>query len=56
MDTNEELLTSQQAADFLHTKHQWIRSRCADKSIPAFKLGGAWRIKRSELLKWVDEQ
>ncbi|MBU0507031.1 MAG: helix-turn-helix domain-containing protein [bacterium] len=50
---NEYLSVADMAAEFgIHemTFYRMIR----DKKIPAFKIGSQWRVRRSDLNKWLE--
>jgi excisionase family DNA binding protein len=53
--TDGEILTLDEVAAYLKAG-KWTVYRLAQKSeIPAFKLGGTWRFRRSELDRWIAE-
>jgi excisionase family DNA binding protein len=61
MDTTTQtpqwaFLTPQEVSDLLkvsvHTVRRWIN----DGSLPAYKVGRAWRIQQSELEGWISNQ
>ena len=51
-----ELLTIQEASDFLKMKESWIRSAIFKREIPYIKMGALIRFNRAELQKWVSRQ
>lgn len=52
----EKLLTTDQVAEFLQISKFTVYRMAVDKTIPAFKIGKVWRIRESDLDKWIDEQ
>jgi excisionase family DNA binding protein len=47
-------LTLRQVADALHLSQRTVSRMAQQKELPAFKLGGLWRIRESELAKWLE--
>lgn len=56
MSQAEPLLNIHQVADYLQlnlsTVYQWAQQG----RLPAIKLGGRWRFRRSDLDRWLDAQ
>jgi len=48
------LLTIQEAADMLQVCRRTVLRMAKSKEMPAFKLGGQWRVRESELTKWLE--
>lgn len=48
------LMTTEEAAEFLHKSPWWIRENIGILGIPAVKLGRQWRFKREELERWLE--
>ncbi len=48
-----EILTIKQVADYLKVTERTIYRLAAAKKIPAFKVGGTWRVSRHELDQWI---
>ncbi len=48
------LLTPQQAADFLGIKLSTIYSLCMRKAVPFIKIGKLNRFRRQDLDKWIE--
>ena len=46
-------LTLQQAAEMLRMSNRTIQRLIHRKELPAFKVGGQWRFRESELAKWL---
>ena len=53
---SDEILTIKEVADFLKVNERTVYRLAAAKKIPAFKVGNAWRFKKSEIDKWIAEQ
>ena len=47
-------LTLKQVAEALQISGRTAMRMIARKELPAFKVGGQWRIRESELTKWLD--
>jgi excisionase family DNA binding protein len=47
------LLTLHEAAKLLNLPIHSVRNMIRSKKLRAFKVGGQWRIRRSEITKWV---
>lgn len=52
----DQILTVKEVADYLKVNERTVYRMATAKKIPAFKVGGSWRIKRVELEKWIKEQ
>jgi len=50
-----QLLTTQQAAELLQVSQRTVNRMIQDKKLPAFKVGGQWRVRESQLTKWLEE-
>ena len=47
------LLTLRQTADVLQMSQRTVLRMLKSKQLPAFKLGHQWRVRESELAKWL---
>jgi excisionase family DNA binding protein len=47
-------LTLRQAADVLQISLRTASHMAQSKQLPAFKVGGQWRVRESELSKWLE--
>ena len=56
LEPQNELLTVQEAAEYLRVPISWVYERTRTRAIPIRKLGRHVRIPRSELLEWIDLQ
>jgi len=50
-----EILNIKQVANFLEIKEQTVYKLVQQGKIPAIKLGGQWKIKKSHLDKMFDD-
>jgi excisionase family DNA binding protein len=55
MDPND-VLDARQAAKYLKISERTVRRLARERAIPAFKVGGLWRFKVSQLDRWAEEQ
>lgn len=51
-----EILTIKQVADYLKVTERTIYRLAAAKKIPAFKVGGTWRFRASDIDGWIADQ
>ena len=55
--TNEvAILTIKELAEYLKVAEKTIYRLIAAKKIPAFKVGGAWRFRKSDIDAWIVTQ
>lgn len=52
----DEVLTIREAAALLKLAEKTVYTMAQAGEIPAFKIRGQWRIKRSEFDRWLDAQ
>lgn len=52
-DANDEILTLEEVAAYLKAGKRTVYRLAQKGEIPAFKLGGTWRFRRSELESWI---
>ena len=57
-NTQEEfrLLTLEAAAEILRVSKRTLIRMIQKKEVPAFKVGGQWRIRESQFRKWVENK
>ena len=57
-NTQEELrlLTLEVAAEILQVSKRTLLRMIQKKDVPAFKVGGQWRIRESQFRKWVERK
>lgn len=56
MPMPDEVLTIKEVAVLLKLAEKTVYAMAQAGEIPAFKIRGQWRIKRSELDRWIDAQ
>jgi len=59
MDQNSEnvrLLTLAEAAELLHVSTRTVQRMIRAKNLPALKVGGQWRLRESQLRRWLLER
>jgi len=54
-DIESEILTLEGVAAYLKAGKRTVYRLAQKGEIPAFKLGGTWRFRRSELDRWIAE-
>lgn len=54
-DFESEILTLEEVAAYLKAGKRTVYRLAQKGEIPAFKLGGTWRFRRSELDRWIAE-
>lgn len=47
------LLTLPEAAELLHVSTRTLQRMIRRNELPAFKVGGQWRVRESQLTKWI---
>jgi excisionase family DNA binding protein len=50
---DNEILTIQQAAEFLQVCDKTVRRLISKKELPASKIGGSWRVKKSDIDEYL---
>jgi PTS system nitrogen regulatory IIA component len=50
-----EIMTAQEVADLLRVSERTVYDWATNGQIPCGKLGTAWRFKRSEVERWIDQ-
>lgn len=53
IETDGEILTIDEVAAYLKAGKRTVYRLAQKGEIPAFKLGGTWRFRRSELDRWI---
>jgi excisionase family DNA binding protein len=51
-----EILTTEQAAEYLQLSVETVKRKARAGRIPAAKIGREWRFSRRQLLEWVERQ
>lgn len=52
-DLEHAILTLDEVATYLKAGKRTVYRLAAEGRLPAFKLGGMWRFRRSDLDKWI---
>ena len=55
-DSIIKLLTLAEAATILKISKRTLHRMIQNRQIPAFKVGGQWRIRESRFQQWVQEE
>ncbi|MBI3000051.1 MAG: helix-turn-helix domain-containing protein [Deltaproteobacteria bacterium] len=50
------LITLAEAASLLQVSKRTLLRMIQKKEVPAFKVGGQWRIRESQFKEWVDNK
>jgi excisionase family DNA binding protein len=50
------LLTLAEAADLLQVSTRTLHRMIRAAELPAFKLGGQWRVRQSQLQQWIERR
>jgi len=53
---NNDILTIREVADYLRLAEKTVYRYAPEGKIPGFKVGGAWRFRKSEIDKWIKKQ
>ena len=53
---NIRLLTLSEAATLLQVSTRTLQRMIRQRQLPAFKVGGQWRMRESQLSEWLDQQ
>ncbi len=53
---NSDIMTIKEVAAYLKLNEKTTYRLTSDGKIPAFKVGGSWRFRRSEIDRWIKEQ
>ncbi len=53
---DSEIMTVREVAAYLKLTEKTVYRHAADGRIPGFKVGGAWRFRRSEIERWIKRQ
>jgi excisionase family DNA binding protein len=55
-DQEDEILNVDEVAAFLKAGKRTVYRLAANGTIPAFKLGGTWRFRRTDLNAWIESR
>jgi len=53
---NIRLLTLSEAAALLQVSTRTLQRMIRQRQLPAFKVGGQWRMRESQLSEWLDQK
>ena len=53
---NIRLLTLSEAADLLQVSTRTLQRMIRNDQLPAFKVGGQWRLRETQLRQWVENR
>ncbi len=53
---SHEIMTLKEVAEFLKVAEKTVYRLAQDGKVPAFKVGGSWRFRRSDLDAWIQNQ
>lgn len=53
---DSDIMTIREVADYLKINEKTAYKLAAEGKIPGFKVGGAWRFRRSEIEAWITQQ
>ena len=51
--SEDEIMTVKELAEYLKIAEKTAYRFAAEGKVPGFKVGGAWRFKKSEVIKWI---
>lgn len=52
----DDILTLKEVAAYLKLAEKTAYKLAAEGKLPGFKVGGSWRFKREDVLKWIEDQ
>lgn len=53
---NSDIMTVKEVADYLKLNEKTAYRLTSEGKLPAFKVGGSWRFKKSEIEEWIKAQ
>ena len=53
---NIRLLTLSEAANLLQVSTRTLQRMIRNRELPAFKVGGQWRVRETQLRQWVENR
>ena len=54
--TDDEILTVKELAAYLKIAEKTTYRFASEGKVPGFKVGGAWRFRKSKIDRWISEQ
>jgi excisionase family DNA binding protein len=55
-DSSDQAMTVRDVATYLNVDEKTVYRLAKRGGLPGFKVAGAWRFKRSDLDRWIDQQ
>lgn len=53
---NDDMMTVKELADYLKIAEKTAYRFASEAKVPGFKVGSAWRFRKSEIERWIVEQ
>ena len=53
---DSDIMTMKEIAEYLKINDKTAYKLAADRKIPGFRVGSAWRFRRSEIDNWIKAQ
>jgi len=53
---DDALMTKEEVAKYLNVTERTVLDWAQKDSIPAFKIGGSWRFRHADIIKWLESQ
>jgi len=54
--TNNDIMTMKELADYLKIAEKTAYRFASEKKVPGFKVGNAWKFRKSEVDNWIKKQ
>lgn len=54
--TNKDIMTVKELANYLKIAQKTAYRFALEKKVPGFKVGTAWRFRKSEVDRWIAQQ
>ena len=54
--SDDEIMTVKELAEYLKIAEKTAYRFVAEGKIPGFKVGSAWRFRKKEIDRWINEQ
>lgn len=51
-----DIMTIREVANYLKLNEKTTYRLVSEGKIPGFKVGGAWRFRKAEIDRWIEEQ
>lgn len=53
---DNDIMTIKEVSEYLKLNEKTAYRLTLDGKLPAFKVGGSWRFRKSQINKWIAEQ